>query len=157
MSAGGGSYAGGIPAGGGGVMGSGAYGAGGGAYAAGGIPGGGAYAGGGIPGSGAGMGTTRVVAGNGSCCGPSGTTYANAYGNARPGMTGTGTTVHANPGCGVGSGPSDTGCCVGGPETSCGGVGSACFEGAGNMVTSTDWAYVGEGRGSYAGTPNYSY
>jgi len=163
MSAGGGSYAGGIPAGGGGVMGSGygvgggAYGAGGGAYGAGGIPGGGAYAGGGIPGSGAGMGTTRVVGGNGSCCGPSGTMHANAYGTARPGMTGTGTTVHANPGCGVGSAPSDTGCCVGGPETSCGGVGSACFEGAGNMVTSTDWTYVGEGRGSYAGTPNYSY
>eukprot|EP00419_Tripos_fusus_P058887 CAMPEP_0172927744 /NCGR_PEP_ID=MMETSP1075-20121228/217619_1 /TAXON_ID=2916 /ORGANISM="Ceratium fusus, Strain PA161109" /LENGTH=873 /DNA_ID=CAMNT_0013789013 /DNA_START=52 /DNA_END=2674 /DNA_ORIENTATION=- len=169
MSAGGGSYAGGIPAGGGGVMGSGygagggaygagggaygagggAYGAGGGAYGAGGIPGGGAYAGGGIPGSGVGMGTTRVVGGNGSCCGPSGTMHANAYGNARPGMTGTGTgtTVHANPGCGVGSAPSDTGCCVGGPETSCGGVGSACFEGAGNMVTSTDWTYVGD---SYA-------
>merc|ERR1712032_1784048 len=63
--------------------------------------------------------------------------------------TGTGTTLQANPGCGIGSGTSDTGCCVGGPEASCGGVGSACFEGAGNMVSTTDWTYVGEGRGDF--------
>merc|ERR1719219_2832111 len=63
--------------------------------------------------------------------------------------TGTGTVLQPNPGCGVGSGTADTGCCVGGPETSCGGIGSACFEGAGNMVSTTDWTYVGEGRGDY--------
>merc|ERR1719507_961940 len=123
MNAGGGSYVGGgIPAG--GIMGSG-MGAGGGAYAAGVIPGGGAYVGGGIPGSGAGIGATRVVGGNGSCCGPSGTTYTgNAYGGSAYADGMTGTTLIANPGCGIGSGPSDAGCCVGGPETTCGGVGN---------------------------------
>merc|ERR1719472_512712 len=69
---------------------------------------------------------------------------------------GTGLTLQANPGCGIGSGTSDTGCCVGGPETSCGGIGSACFEGAGNMVTTTDWSYVGEGRGDHNGG-GYNY
>merc|ERR1712241_1532968 len=98
----------------GGVMGSG-MGTGGGAYAAGGIPAGGAYVGGGIPGSGAGIGATRVVGGNGNCCGPSGTMYAgNAYGGSAYGDGMTGTTLVANPGCGIGSGPSDAGCCVGG-------------------------------------------
>merc|ERR1719361_1757400 len=63
--------------------------------------------------------------------------------------TGSGVALQANPGCGIGSGTADTGCCVGGPEASCGGVGSACFEGAGNMVSTTDWTYVGEGRGDY--------
>jgi len=63
--------------------------------------------------------------------------------------TGTGLTLQANPGCGIGSGTSDTGCCVGGPEASCGGVGNACFEGAGTMVSTTDWTYVGEGRGDF--------
>merc|ERR1712241_430665 len=52
-------------------------------------------------------------------------------------------------GCGLGSGTSDTGCCVGGPEASCGGVGNSCFEGAGTMVSTTDWTYVGEGRGDF--------
>jgi len=59
------------------------------------------------------------------------------------------TTLRENPGCGVGSGTLDTGCCVGGPEASCGGLGSACFEGAGTMVTTTDWTHVGEGRGNH--------
>merc|ERR1712045_379453 len=83
--------------------------------------GGGAYAAGGIPGA----------------------TYAgNAYGGSAYADGMTGTTLIANPGCGIGSGPSDAGCCVGGPETSCGGVGNACFEGAGNMVTTADWSYA---------------
>jgi len=86
-----------------------------------------------------------------------------AFGSQRPFFTGTWNAfasgrhgsglgsghIRANPGCGVGSGPSDTGCCVGGPEASCGGLGSACFEGAGSMVVTSDLTYVGEGRGNY--------
>merc|ERR1719361_1911110 len=71
--------------------------------------------------------------------------------------TGSGVTYQANPGCGIGSAAADTGCCVGGPETACGGVGSACFEGAGTAITTTDWAYVGEGRGDFAQSPPYTY
>merc|ERR1712241_1154214 len=72
-------------------------------------------------------------------------------------MGGGGVSFQASPGCGVGSGPADTGCCIGGPETACGGVGSACFESAGNAITTTDWTYVGNGRGEFAISPPYSY
>jgi len=68
-----------------------------------------------------------------------------------------GVTYAANPGCGIGSGAADTSCCVGGPETACGGIGSACFEGAGTAITTTDWSYVGEGRGDHAQSPPYTY
>merc|ERR1712129_324216 len=60
-------------------------------------------------------------------------------------------------GCGLGSNANDTGCCVGGPETTCGGVGSACLESSGNMFTTTDWSYVGQGRGGYSAAPSYNY
>jgi len=76
--------------------------------------------------------------------------------NAGSGM-GPGVAYQANPGCGLGSGAADTGCCVGGPETACGGVGSACFEGTGTAITTTDWGYVGEGRGDFAQSPPYTY
>jgi len=80
--------------------------------------------------------------------GHSGTVLAS--GRHGPGIGATGcTTLRANPGCGVGSGASDTACCVGGPNASCWGVGNACFEGAGTMVTTTDLTNVGEGRGNY--------
>merc|ERR1712241_697903 len=49
------------------------------------------------------------------------------------------------------------GCCVGGPETACGGVGTACFEGAGTMVSTGDWTYVGEGNGNYSPPSGYNY
>merc|ERR1740122_626796 len=117
-----------------------------------GASGGGAFA------SGGGMraGGPVHVSGGGDCCGGgSGAVLASGRHSGAmvgtgmgPGM-GSGVTLQGNPGCGVGSGTADTGCCVGGPEASCGGVGSACFEGAGNMVTTTDWSYVGEGRGDY--------
>jgi len=96
------------------------------------------------------------VSGGGDCCGNgSGTVLAHGrHSGVMSGVgastgTGTGTILQANPGCGIGSGASDAGCCVGGPETSCGGMGNACFEGAGNMVTTTDWIYAGPGRGDY--------
>merc|ERR1712173_153817 len=79
----------------------------------------------------------------------------NANGGAQPvaaaGGVGGGTIFRANPGCGVGSGPNDVGCCIGGPETAlgCGGLGSACMEGAATAFTPTDWSCVGEGRGEY--------
>merc|ERR1712129_258904 len=73
------------------------------------------------------------------------------------GGPGGGTVVEATPGCGLGSNANDTGCCVGGPETQCGGVGSACLESSGNMVTTTEWSYVGEGRGGYSAAPSYNY
>merc|ERR550532_1474327 len=128
---------------------------GGGAYAGGGgVPVGGAYAGGGgVP-----VGSAVHVGGGGDCCGSgSGAVLASGrHSGVMTGMgpeygvgTGPGVTLQTNPGCGVGSGTADTGCCVGGPEASCGGVGSACFEGAGNMVSTTDWTYVGEGRGDF--------
>merc|ERR550534_2124738 len=134
---------------GGGAYGSGAYGSG--AY------GGGGYGSGYGAGSGQGVGGgPMVVSGGGDCCGGgSGTVLAQGrHGGVMSGVgagtvTGKGTILQANPGCGIGSGASDTGCCVGGPEAACGGVGSACFEGAGNMVSTTDWTYVGEGRGDY--------
>jgi len=134
---------------GGGAYGTGAYGGGG--Y------GGGAYGGGYGAGSGRGVGGGPMVAsGGGDCCGGgSGTVLAQGrHSGVMSGVgagtgTGTGTVLQPNPGCGVGSGTSDTGCCLGGPEASCGGIGSACFEGAGNMVSTTDWSYVGEGRGDY--------
>merc|ERR1712129_120853 len=68
---------------------------------------------------------------------------------------GAGTVIEPTPGCGLGSTANDTGCCVGGPETTCGGVGSACLESSGNMVTTTDWSYVGQGRGGYSAAPSY--
>jgi len=139
----------------------GSMGASGGAFAGGGgIPVGGSFAGGGVPVGG--VGGPMHVSGGGDCCGGgsgavlasgrhSGALVGSGMGSGfGPGYgTGTGTTLQANPGCGIGSGTSDTGCCVGGPESACGGVGSACFEGAGNMVSTTDWTYVGEGRGDY--------
>merc|ERR1711933_13126 len=39
----------------------------------------------------------------------------------------------------------------------CGGVGSACFEGAGTMVSTGDWTYVGEGRGDHTPPSGYNY
>merc|ERR1719262_1786950 len=123
-----------------------------GAFAGGGsIPVGGSLSGGGVPVGGVGG---PYVGGGGDCCGGgSGAVLAGGrHSGAMMGTgmgTGTGVTLQANPGCGIGSGTSDTGCCMGGPESACGGVGSACFEGAGNMVSTTDWTYVGEGRGDY--------
>jgi len=134
----------------------------------GGVPAGGSFhaggamgsmgASGGAYGSGVGMraGGPVHVSGGGDCCGGgSGTVLASGRHSGAmvgtgmgPGM-GSGITLQGNPGCGVGSGTADSSCCVGGPEAACGGVGSACFEGAGNMVTTTDWSYVGEGRGDY--------
>jgi len=121
---------------------------------------GGAFAsGGGYPMGGVRGGAPLIVNGGGDCCGggsgPVLATGRHSGDMVRSGM-GTGTGLQANPGCGIGSGTSDTGCCVGGPEAACGGVGSACFEGAGNMVTTTDWTYVGEGRGDY-NRPGYNY
>merc|ERR1719492_646841 len=80
-----------------------------------------------------------------------GTGYGTGFGSGYGPGVGQGTTAVANPGCGVGSGASDTNCCVGGPEASCGGLGSACFEGSGTMVGTSDWTYVGEGRGTHTG------
>mmetsp|Transcript_55345 Transcript_55345/g.109994 ORF Transcript_55345/g.109994 Transcript_55345/m.109994 type:complete len:497 (-) Transcript_55345:84-1574(-) len=119
---------------------------------------GGAFGTGGYPISGAGGGQIQVAGGDAGCCGPSGGTYAagRGVGFGGPGM-GQGTTVVANPGCGIGSGASDTSCCVGGPEASCGGLGSACFEGAGTMVGTGDWTYVGEGRGTHTGPGGYNF
>merc|ERR1719331_168371 len=138
---------------------AGGSGVGGGAYGAGGSMAsmGGAYGSGGGPVGG--TGGVHVVGGDGGCCGPSGGAM---YGTGRGmGLAGSGpgrsTIVQANPGCGVGSGASDTGCCVGGPETSCGGVGTACFEGAGTMVSTGDWTYVGPGRGDYSPPSGYNY
>jgi len=71
--------------------------------------------------------------------------------------SGGGVSFQASPGCGIGSGPADVSCCVGGPETCCGGVGSVCFESAGNAITTTDWTYVGNGRGEFAVSPPYAY
>merc|ERR550534_3588861 len=141
---------------GGGAYGSGAYGSG--AY------GGGGYGSGYGAGSGQGVGGgPMVVSGGGDCCGGgSGTVLAQGrHSGVMSGIgagtgTGTGTVLQPNPGCGVGSGTSDTGCCLGGPEASCGGIGSACFEGAGTMVSTTDWTYVGEGRGTHTGG-GYNY
>merc|ERR1719264_85672 len=96
-------------------------------------------------------GAGRFVGGMGSGGMGSGGSYA-ASGGMGPGIT-----YQANPGCGVGSGAADTSCCVGGPELACGGVGSACFEGAGTAITTTDWSYVGEGRGDFAQSPPYTY
>merc|ERR550534_999397 len=102
----------------------------------------------------AGAGGPVHVSGGGDCCGGgSGAVLASGRHSGAmggPGM-GSGTTLQANPGCGVGSGTTDSSCCVGGPEASCGGVGSACFEGAGTMVGTSDWTYVGEGRGTHTG------
>jgi len=73
------------------------------------------------------------------------------------GGLGGGVAVEANPGCGLGTATADTSCCVGGPETQCGGIGSACLESAGNMVTTTLWSHVGRGRGGYSMLPSYHY
>lgn len=116
--------------------------------------------------AGVGGGGGRVVmhGGNGCCGTPahlnsrsgmySGGSFVGGGGGVGPGG---GTVIEPTPGCGVGSTASDTGCCVGGPETQCGGVGNACFESSGNMVTTTDWSYVGQGRGGYSVTPSYNY
>merc|ERR1719264_1063718 len=103
--------------------------------------------------------------GSGGCCGTPahlsgrsmGSGIYSAGGSYAGGGPGGGTVIEATPGCGLGSNASDTGCCVGGPETQCGGVGSACLESSGNMVTTTDWSYVGQGRGGYSMTPSYNY
>merc|ERR1719225_2372614 len=103
--------------------------------------------------------------GSGGCCGTPahlsgrsmGSGMYGAGGSYAGGGPGGGTFIEATPGCGLGSNASDTGCCVGGPETQCGGVGSACLESSGNMVTTTDWSYVGQGRGGYSMTPSYNY
>jgi len=127
---------------------------------------GGGYAGGmggsysaGMGGGGLGAGSGRVaMQGGGGCCGPSHVSARSMGGSfAAGGGPGGGTHVEATPGCGLGSNASDTGCCVGGPETQCGGVGSACLESSGNMVTTTDWSYVGQGRGGYSISPSYNY
>jgi len=112
---------------------------------------GGAFPVGGVAGSQA---MTAMHGGDGCCS--SGPVLA----SGRHMGTGGGITLQSNPGCGngcgIGSGTADTGCCVGGPEASCGGLGSACFEGAGTMVGTSDWNYVGQGRGNYnAGGYNY--
>merc|ERR550532_2125346 len=96
--------------------------------------------------------------GSGGCCGTPthvgdrsmGSGMYGVGGSYAGGGPGGGTVIEATPGCGLGSNANDTGCCVGGPETQCGGVGSACFESSGNMVTTTDWSYVGQGRGGYS-------
>merc|ERR550525_2211276 len=130
---------------------------------------GGSYAGGGSGvglGGGIGAGGGRVVThGGGGCCGSpvhvSGRSMGSGVygggGSYMGGGPGGGTVIEATPGCGLGSNASDTGCCVGGPETQCGGVGSACLESSGNMITTTDWSYVGQGRGGYSMSPSYNY
>merc|ERR550525_970763 len=130
---------------------------------------GGSYAGGGSGvglGGGIGAGGGRVVThGGGGCCGSpvhvSGRSMGSGVygggGSYLGGGPGGGVSIEPTPGCGLGTGTSDTGCCVGGPETQCGGVGSACLESSGNMVTTTDWSYVGQGRGGYSISPSYNY
>lgn len=82
----------------------------------------------------------------------------NAGGSFASGYPGSGGVVlEPNPGCGCGTPATDTACCVGGPDAACGGVGSACCEGTGNMVTTTDWTYVGDGRGEFSMVPSYNY
>merc|ERR550532_2725497 len=72
------------------------------------------------------------------------------------GAPGEGVVVQPNPGCGCGG--DSTGCCVGGPEASCGGAGGVCCEEAGTIVSNTGWSYVGPGRGEYApGASTYGY
>jgi len=96
----------------------------------------------------------------GSTFHPSGMYAAHANTQVRPTGAATlhgGVVVQPNPGCGLGTPANDTACCVGGPENTCGGVGSVCFEGSGNMVATTDYCYVGDGRGEYSAVPNYSY
>merc|ERR1719297_106049 len=115
-------------------------------------------AGGGYAGGGGMSGSYSAGMGSGGCCGPSHLSARYMGGSfAAGGGPGGGTHIEATPGCGLGSNASDTGCCVGGPETQCGGVGSACLESSGNMVTTTDWSYVGPGRGGYSVTPSYTY
>merc|ERR1712176_82847 len=77
-------------------------------------------------------------------------------------MAGTGpggsmTVLSPTPGCGCGTPSDDTSCCVGGPESNCGGVGSACCEGAGSMITDANWSYVGDGYGDSVATCAYQY
>jgi len=139
----------------------------GGAYAGGGaFPVGGAYGRGAIPvGSVTGGQSIHAVGGSDDCCGSSGPVLASRRHGSFVGSgvgsgvgPGSGTILQPNPGCGTGcgSGTSDTGCCVGGPEAACGGVASPCFEGAGTMIGTSDWTYVGQGRGNYnAGGYNY--
>jgi len=113
------------------------------------------------------VGGGRVVynGGSGDCCGSpvhvtsrsTGTGVYGTGGSYMGGGPGGGMAIEPTPGCGLGSGLNDTACCVGGPETQCGGVGSACFDSAGNMVTTSDFSYVGEGRGGYSVIPNYNY
>jgi len=64
--------------------------------------------------------------------------------------------IQAQHGCGIGTGVTDTHVCVGGPEAACAGAGEACFENSGNMTT-TDWTYVGDGRGEYTPPRVYNY
>ena len=137
-------------------MGTAPYSAGGGYAGGGGM--GGSYSAG-MGGGGLGAGGGRVaMQGGGGCCGPSHLSARSMGGSfAAGGGPGGGTHIEATPGCGLGSNASDTGCCVGGPETQCGGVGSACLESSGNMVTTTDWSYVGQGRGGYSISPSYNY
>merc|ERR1719362_1625373 len=65
------------------------------------------------------------------------------------------TVLSPTPGCGTPS--DDASCCVGGPEANCGGVGSACCEGTGNMITTANWSYVGEGRGDSVRKEEYQF
>jgi len=138
------------------------------AYSAGGGMGGSYSAGGGYSAgmggggrAGLGAGGGPIVQGSGGCCGPPAHLSARSMGSG--GMYGSGvgggsgTVLEATPGCGLGSNANDTGCCVGGPETQCGGVGSACLDSSGNMITTTDWSYVGQGRGGYSMNPSYNY
>ena len=128
---------------------------------------GGSYAGGaGYGAGGMGVGGGRMVThGGGGCCGSPahvsgrsmGSGVYSSGGSFVGGGPGGGVSLEPTPGCGVGTGTSDTGCCVGGPETQCGGVGSACLESSGTMLATSDWSYVGEGRGGYAVTPSYAY
>merc|ERR550532_2648058 len=72
------------------------------------------------------------------------------------GAPGDGVVVQPNAGCGCGG--DSTGCCVGGPDASCGGAGGVCCEEAGNIVSNTGWSYVGPSAGDYAaGSSTYSY
>jgi len=134
----------------------------GGSYAGGYAGGGGGGAG--LGGGGIGAGGGRVIQhGGGGCCGSpvhmSGRSMGSGVygGSYMGGGPAGGVSIEPTPGCGLGTGTADTGCCVGGPETQCGGVGSACLESSGNMVTTTDWSYVGQGRGGYSANPSYSY
>jgi len=133
-------------------------------HAGGGMHGGGAI--GGMPGGGVvvdpNFGVTPGVGeggGSSSCCEVGSNCCGSSHGGigVGPGMgVDPGFGVNPGMGGGVGVGPGGT-CCVGGPDVACGGVGSACCEPAGAMVTGAGWMFVGAGNGDFSPTPSYSY